>query len=282
MSEPKDRTPLPPADVIEHYATGYEADRLATGEGRLECARIREILERFLPPPPARVLDVGGGPGGHARWLSRKGYTVHIVDVVPLHVRLARESAERDGAPLASAEVGDARSLSSGDGAVDAVLLFGPLYHLTDRAERLEALREAHRVLGPDGVLLAAGISRFASTFDGLRRGYLRDPDFAEIASRDRKDGQHRNPTGKPEYFMDTFFHHPEELREEIREAGFPGAAVLGVEGPGWLLADFDRWWDHEEHRARLLGLARDLESEPSLLGVSAHLIAVARKSGAR
>jgi SAM-dependent methyltransferase len=158
------------------------------------------------------------------------------------------------------------------------VVLFGPLYHLTDRVDRLEALREAHRVLRPGGTLLAVAISRFASALDGLCRGFLKDPQFAKIVRRDVIDGQHINRTGRPEYFMDTFFHHPDELRAEVTEAGFVAARVYGVEGPGWLVSDFNTWWDNSEYRDRLLQLARALETEPSLSGVSAHLMAVATR----
>src|SRR5262245_58411166 len=232
----------PPGEAIaDHYASGYEADRLNQGGGRLERERTREFLGRFLPPPPATVLDVGGGPGGHACWLAARGYQVHLIDITPLHVELARQQSKgQPHAPLAGAEVGDARALPSGRQTADAVLLLGPLYHLTERGDRLQALREAHRVLRPGGTLLAAAISRFASALDGLCRGFLKDPQFAEIVRRDLTDGQHRNPTGRPEYFMDTFFHHPDELRAEVAEAGFAQARVYGVEGPGWLLPDFD------------------------------------------
>ncbi|HLV79713.1 MAG TPA: class I SAM-dependent methyltransferase [Chthonomonadaceae bacterium] len=268
-----------PEAIADHYASGFEADRLHTGEGQLERARTRELLTRFLPAAPATLLDVGGGPGGHACWLARQGYRVHLIDITPLHVQLAEEASRRQPeAPLASARVGDACALSWEAGTVDAALLFGPLYHLTDRKDRLQALREAYRVLKPGGVLLAAGISRFASTLDGLRRGFLKDPQFAEIVYQDLKDGQHRNPTGKPGYFMDTFFHHPEELGQEAAEARFTVTGVFGVEGPCWILPDFEDWWDHAEYRERFLRIARSLEKEPSLLGVSAHLIAVATK----
>ena len=77
---------------------------------------------------------------------------------------------------------------------------------------------------------------------------------------------------------MDTFFHHPDELQNELAEAGFVVTGLYGVEGPCWLLPDLDSWWDKEEYRLRLLRIARTLETEPSLLGVSAHLIAVAEK----
>jgi len=266
-------------EIAEHYRSGYEESRLNIASGQLDRERSRELLKRFLPPVPAKILDVGGGPGGHACWLAEQGHEVHLVDITPLHVEMAREASRRQPeAPIASANVGDACSLPWKDESLDAVLLFGPLYHLTDRQDRLQALREAYRVLKPGGVLLGVGISRFASTLDGLRRGVLKDPIFAEIVNEDLKTGQHRNPTGRQDYFMDTFFHHPDELRSETSEADYRITGIFGVEGPGWLVHEFDEWWNNPEHRERLMQLARILETEPSLLGLSAHVMVVANK----
>jgi hypothetical protein len=130
-------------------------------------------------------------------------------------------------------------------------------------------------------VVLAAAISRFASTLDGLKRCLFDDPEFGRIVERDLRDGQHRNPTGHLDYFTTTYFHRPEELAEEVEAAGLRHEATLGVEGPGWLLQDFDPWWADCGRRERLLAVARSLESEPALIGVSAHLVAVARKKEA-
>jgi SAM-dependent methyltransferase len=274
--EPRSPTP---ADVAGHYASGYEVDRLKTDVGRLERERSRELIRRFLPPPPATVLDVGGAGGDYACWLARLGYAVHLVDLVPLHVEEARRaSAAQPEAPLAGAEVGDARSLPWEDGRGEGCLLFGPLYHLTERGDRLAALGEARRVLKRGGVLLAAGISRFASALDGLRTGWLARADFMAMVEEDLATGRHHNPTGEPEFFMDTYFHHPDALRHEVAAAGFAEVAVHGVEGPGWLAPDFDGWWRDETRRERLLRVARAVETEPSLLGASAHLVAVGRK----
>jgi ubiquinone/menaquinone biosynthesis C-methylase UbiE len=256
-----------------------EAERLNTNGGQLERERTRELLMRFLPKAPATILDIGGGPGGYACWLAKKGYEVHLLDIMPLHVEMAIvASLEQPEAPLASASVGDARSLSWDAGTAAAVLLLGPLYHLTEKDDRLRALTEAQRVLRRGGILFAVGISRFASTMDGLRMGYLQDARFAQIVDRDLKDGQHRNPTNEPMYFTDAFFHHPDELRNEVEEAGFAVAAMYGVEGPAWLVQDFDDWWNTPEYRERLLNIARALESEPAALGISAHLMVVATK----
>src|SRR5262249_49423723 len=234
---------------------------------------------RFLPAAAATVLDIGGGPGRYACGLARQGYEVHLMDVVPFHVEMAiTASAQQPEAPLASVRVGDAKSLPWDAATADAVLLLRPLYHLTAAEDRHAALKEAHRVLKPNGTLVAVGVSRFASAMDGLRAGFLKDPVFSAIVERDLKDGHHHNASGNPMYFMDTFFHHPDELRSEITQAGFIVDGLYGIEGPGWLLQDFDDWWSTPEYRQRLLDLARTLEMEPTLIGMSAHLMAAARK----
>lgn len=268
------------SDIITHYETGSEAERLSQGVGQLELARTQELLARYLPPPPAVILDVGGGPGLYACWLAKQGYQVHLIDLVPPHVTQALQaSREQPDHPLASAAVGDARQLARRDASVDAVLLLGPLYHLTERSDRVQALREARRVVRPGGIVLGVGISRFASLLAGLVHGYLDDPEFARIVERDLREGQHRNHTNNPAYFTTAFFHHPEGLAAEFQEAGLRHEVTLGVEGPGWLLQNFDTHWNDPPKRERLLKAVRVLESEASILSVSAHLLAVCRKA---
>lgn len=252
-----------------HYVPGLERDRLVgeDGEPRLELVRSLELLERLLPPPPADVLDVGGGPGTYASQLARGGYRVVLVDLLAAHVEEARTD------PSFEAQVGDARALEHGDASFDAVLLMGPLYHLTERGDRLRALREAHRVLRPGGRLVAVSISRYASLFDGLTRN-RREPKFWNVIERDLHDGQHRTPDpDRPEWFTTAYFHHPDELRAEVAEAGFDVEAMLGIEGPGWLVED---QWADPARREQLLFAARAVEAEPTLAGLSSHLLAAA------
>jgi SAM-dependent methyltransferase len=251
-------------EIRAYYETGVERDRLAQSYSRVEFERTKEILGRFLPDR-ARVLDVGGGPGAYAEWLVDQGHEVRLVDGTPLHVQQALERAQG----RFSAAVGDACSLDEADGSYDVVLLLGPLYHLVERDQRLTALREAHRVLRAGGLVAAAAISRFASLLDGLLQRYLGDPRFWEIVQQDLADGQHRSPG---EFFTTAFFHHPDELAAEVEEAGFVLADVLGVEGPGWLLIDRADSYDD------IVRVARAVESEPTVIGTSAHLLAVARK----
>jgi SAM-dependent methyltransferase len=267
----------PPSEVRDHYEIDIvEAQRLSRGAGQLELARTQEIVRRHLPPGPLRIHDVGGGAGAHAAWLADDGHTVHVVDPMPSHVEAARRLANHSR--RITAEVGDARSLTADSESADAVLLLGPLYHLTDRADRVRALEEAARLVRPGGPVFVAAISRFASLLDGLRRELLFDPRFRSIVEQDLRDGQHRNPERVPHWFTTAYFHHPSELPDEAGAAGLDCIEVLGVEGvAGWFADVFERW-DHPDDRDAILSAARAVESEPSLVGASAHLLMVARR----
>jgi SAM-dependent methyltransferase len=207
--------------MVAHYRRGDEGARLSrTGHSRLELVRMRELLTRFLPPVPARVLDIGGATGVHAEWLAAAGYDVHLIDPVPEHVRSARAYG------TFTAAEGDARRLHEPDASADAVLMLGPLYHLTSPGDRLAALREAYRVLRPGGVVLAAAIGRYMALLDWAATGGLTESIAAKLKPV-VATGTHDPSLG----FTTAHFHLPDELRDEVTTAGFADVSVLGIEG---------------------------------------------------
>ncbi|MBM2616127.1 methyltransferase domain-containing protein [Actinoplanes sp. LDG1-06] len=255
-------------EILDYYLRGGERDRLSAGAGRLEFLRTWDVLVRALPEAPADVLDVGGATGVYAKPLAEAGYRVTVVDPVGEHVAVA------GALPGVSAVRGDARDLPAEDASADAVLLFGPLYHLQDRSERVAAWREAARVVRPGGLVVAATISRFASMFDGFVKGFYRDPEFRPVVEQALADGRHSNPGGVPRWFTSAYFHRPEETAGEVADAGLRLSRVVSVEGPLWMsssaLADF------LDEPSLLLEMLRRVEEEPSLLGASSHLLTVA------
>jgi ubiquinone/menaquinone biosynthesis C-methylase UbiE len=269
-----------PEEVVDFYSRSSERLRLQQGRARLELVRVQEILGRRLPPPPSVVVDVGGGAGVHATWLARRGYEVHLVDPVPLHVEQALEaSAAQPDTPLASVSLADARTLSFADQSVDAALLLGPLYHLPERADRIAALTEARRVLRPGGTLVAIAISRYAWLLDGLATGRaFTRPDALARAAQGIATGLMANPERAPRRFTTAYLHHQADLEAEVRESGFEVDALLGVEGPGWLLQAFDAAWSDAARRETLLEIARLVEEERELIAASTHMLAVARR----
>jgi ubiquinone/menaquinone biosynthesis C-methylase UbiE len=272
---------IPPSfdrSIAAYYDQAPEETRLEQLPFVLEEIRTRELIQRYAPAPPATVLDVGGGAGAYAMWLTDAGYAVHLVDASSRLVAEARRRSASLPRPLTSCQVGDARRLEFADGFADIILLLGPLYHLTDAADRAGALGEAFRVLKTGGLLFAAAISRYASALDGMSRDLFQDPRFRSIVEADLAEGQHRNPTERLDYFTTAYFHRPEDLQAEVQGAGFGVESVYGLEGPGWFLPDLAERWADPRRRSDLLRLAKQLEAEPAILGISAHLLAVARK----
>ncbi|AEV86060.1 type 11 methyltransferase [Actinoplanes sp. SE50] len=254
--------------IVTYYETRYEeATRLERRpQSRLERIRTLELLREVLPAAPARILDVGGGPGAYARELLADGHHVRLVDLVPAHVDQARA-----GHPPIDAVVGDARSLPEPDRSQDATLLLGPLYHLHDRADRIRAIREAIRVTRPGGPIAVAAISRFAGPLDFTATARFDDRTLAE-ARRLLTDGVNDTSIG----FTHAYFHRIAELTAECQEAGLTDVVVHGVEGPGWPAAEAAQHGPHAESVFQgALHLARLYSTEPELVAVSSHLLAL-------
>jgi SAM-dependent methyltransferase len=270
------QTPEPPTvreDILAYYAQGKEDARLREGgapAGRLEFWRTQDVLRRLLPATPARVLDVGGGSGVHAEWLARDGHEVELVDPVPLHI----EQAAR--IPGVTARLGDARGLPADDAAHDVVLMLGPLYHLPERADRVRALAEAYRVVRPGGLVVGATINRFAPLHDLLREERYFDPLTRARTDAVLADGRH--PYHDDGFFTVAHFAQPDAAVAEFTAAGLAVQGQYGVEGVAWLMGGVEAWLADPERREAVLAACRHIESEPSLLGASGHLLTAGRR----
>jgi S-adenosylmethionine-dependent methyltransferase len=244
---------------------------------RTEFALTLRALAEYLPPPPARVLDCGSGPGRYAIELARQGYEVTLFDLSAGCLRLAEEKAAEAGVTLAAYEQGAATDLSRfPDDAFDAVLLMGPLYHLLEEAERQQALAEAHRVLKPGGFLFAAFISRYAS----IRWAAAHEPtwplEHPELTDMILTKGV-LPPRGESDAEFVAYFAHSTEVVPLLRNVLFEIVAVLGVEGLVSMVENevnalsgeaWDTWVD----------LNYRIAADPSIHGCVEHLLVVAVK----
>ena len=272
--------PRTPDEILAFYALGLEQGRLDADYFPLERARTQELVLRHLAPPPGVVLDVGGAAGAYAFWLADAGYEVHLVDPVPLHVEQALAHVEGAREPGSRERAARRRALAA--------------FRRCERPCRPDARAalSPHRTRGP-----VAGARRGAPRSPPRRRRLrgshlalrlargrparlaLRRPGLRELVERDLAYGQHRNDTGDARYFTTAFFHHPAELAEEIAVSGLTLVDLFAVEGSAAAtMPDFPRRWADPTSRERLLTFLRAVESEPTLLGVSPHLLAVARR----
>ena len=109
--------------------------------------------------------------------------------------------------------------------------------------------------------------------------GHFEDPRFEAVVERGLRDGRHENPERHPRWFTTAYFHLPGELAAEVTEAGFDPLGVVAVEGPGEVVPDLGAWLDDPARREMLLRAIRRVEAEPTMLGSSPHMLALATRA---
>jgi len=263
-------------ELIKDFYDNYNEDGRLTRHD-LEFTRSKETISRYLSEDKMNIADIGGASGVYSFWLASLGHDVHLLDLTPKHIEQAKAKAESTGVHLKEYLCGDARQLPYENEFFDITLTMGSLYHLQERDDRVAVLRESHRVLKEGCPVICAIISRYASMIDGFKFSLVKDKNFREILSHDIETGLHNNPKKIPNYFTTAYLHTPDEIIDELEEAGFSSATLFAVEGFANAL-NTDELIKNQEITPHLLEYLRKTESVPELLGISGHIIAVGRK----
>ncbi|HVW14742.1 MAG TPA: methyltransferase domain-containing protein [Mucilaginibacter sp.] len=263
-------------DIDDFYSTTSEEGRVQLGLGPLEFERNKELIGRFLPKKSV-IIDVGGGPGIYAGWLAGLGHDVHLVDPVEKHIKQANKRSKQAKKPF-KASLGEAQQLDFADNFADVAVLHGPLYHLQQKKERLKALAEGRRVLKPGGILLGFAINHSASAIAALLNGFIHSPEIYEMCRQELATGVHHPPKNMPGVLPSAYFHRPQQLKEELEEAGLTYVNTYAVEGMIWLDKNYFESRSDEKKKTAIMELLRLTESDPELLTVSPHMMIAGRK----
>jgi len=264
-------------NIIEYYDDYNENNRLSEKHS-IERIRTQLIIERYLDSKKQKIIDIGGGTGIYSFWLAEKGYEVNLLDFVPRHINIANEKNKKSEIKLNKIEIGNATNLSYEDNTFDYALLFGPLYHLLEKSSRIKAIHEASRVIKKGGYIFISYISKFASLIDGFKNDYIQDDQFVSILNNDLISGNHINNTGKPCYFMDTYFHSLNDINSEIIEAGNKVDKIIGIEGFSAIIDKLEIKMNDNKYKEYLLKKIEETEEEKSLIGMSSHIMAIIKK----
>jgi SAM-dependent methyltransferase len=265
------------SEIVDYYSAYDEEGRLGD-ENSIEFLRSADIIARTLPAHRNEILDVGGAAGRYSFWLAGLGHEVTLIDMTPKHISQAALTNESSVHRLKAIALGNACELPFGDATFDAVLLMGPLYHITDRPLRVVAIREALRVLRSGGVLFLAYISRFASMVDGFKFDLVLDEAFRNILDVDLENGKHLNNSGNPKYFTTAYFHHPDDIAGEIADAGAAMDKMYAVEGFANCIPNVAEKMKDGEYRSYLFDKLKATEEDKSIIGISSHLMATVIK----
>lgn len=147
---------------IEQYYNKFNEDkRLTSRHGRVEYyvtntyihRALEEILsERKCDRHDIKIMDIGAGTGAYCVPLAEEGYDVSAVELVKHNLGLLKHKSS-----LVDARQGNALNLKRfKDNTFDVTLLFGPMYHLFSKEDKLKALSEAKRITKPGGTIFIA------------------------------------------------------------------------------------------------------------------------------
>ena len=238
------------------------------------------IMGKYLPPPPARVLDVGSGPGRYAIALAKQGYQITLFDLSGEELALARRMAQEAGVAgrIEGYEQGTASDLSRfAGGQFDCVLVMGPLYHVITEDARLAVVRESLRVLRRGGVVVAAIINHLGVARDGLTKfpEQYSQPEILGLASSYTLHVQVEQETP----FTEAYFAHPLELRRWYEEAGAETIGMAAQEGiAGGLREQCRRLAADPAAWQNWVQIVLATCEDPTILGGSEHTLYVGRK----
>ena len=185
-------------------ASGGKRDALAPADlkpvdefhtGGLQATR--DLLEQVAVDATSRVLDIGCGVGGTARFLvETRGAQVTGIDLTADYVDVARRLTQEVGLE-AKFEVASALDLPFGDSEFDVATMFHVGMNIEDKATLMS---EVSRVLAPGGMFALFDVMR-------LGKGALTFP----------------FPWAEQEEF--SFVAPPEAYREAAADAGFEPVA---------------------------------------------------------
>ena len=219
--------------VKSYYSVFNEWDRLDAPEGKLEFDLTMPIITNYLHQK-AEILDLGGGPGRYTIELAKLGHSLHLADLSQKLLDVAKKRIDEFGIEnVKSITQINAVDLSVyADSSFDVVLLFGPLYHLTNEAERLSCIKEVNRVLIPNGLVFAAFIPYLSGAIGVAgRMFYFPDQVSVKTLKKVFEGGIFNNNANRG--FQEGYYPTSDEVVSLFSDNGFSKILLRSIRGWG-------------------------------------------------
>ncbi|MGF7049943.1 ubiquinone/menaquinone biosynthesis C-methylase UbiE [Paenibacillus sp. DS2015] len=268
-------------EIIDYYSSFDEWGRL--DREPLEFTINWHFMKQYLPRL-GTILDNGAGPGKYAMELAKLGHLVTLSDITPTLVDVARNKASQLDLldHFNGFHVLDATHLEGiQDETFDASLMLGPLYHLQQEDERLKAVKELYRVTKNNGIVFVAFQTRIRMLLMSLQNPHVWKPnDNIEAINQFHDTGIfNHSDQGR---FTGVYYFNVEEIKPFMESNGFETMELIGSTNIGAILTnEQQQYWaeQSEEEYKKFIDLLIRTAKDPSVLGVSSHLLYIGRKT---
>ena len=156
------------------------------------------------------------------------------------------------------------------DNTFDLTLLFGPMYHLMTKEEKIQALSEAKRVTKPGGIILVAYVmNEYAVVVYGIQENHLEE----SVKNGTLDASYHTVPAADSLYA----FERIEDIDGYNQAVGLKREKILSPDGPANYIRPFVNQLSEESYE---LFVAYQLKvcERPDLIGAGAHTVDILRK----
>lgn len=265
--------------IRSYYSMFNENARLcADPSGQLEFMMTMKKLRRFLQPS-STILDLGGASGAYTFPLAREGHTLYLADLSPALIQQAKDKLAADPTPgIRSCDVVNALDLSRyPDGMFDAVLLFGPLYHLLAEEERQQCVREVHRVLRAGGQVFAAFIPKLSGAIAIVDRACFAPHQVnRENLHHVFRTGQFINNASTG--FQEGYYPTSDEIVSLFGTNSFEKMHLSSIRGFAYEKEEAIFSLQDEAVRSEVLALAEETSEDPSIIETCGHALYIGKK----
>jgi 2-polyprenyl-3-methyl-5-hydroxy-6-metoxy-1,4-benzoquinol methylase len=254
--------------LLEDYYSHFEEDkRLKSRHGQVEfITSMKYIHEVLREDKNLKILDIGAGTGAYSVYLSNEGYDVTAVELVEHNIKIFKSKNSN-----VKIHQGNALDLSMfNDDTFDVVLLFGPMYHLLKKEEKIKALSEAKRVTKKGGIIL---ISYYMNDYAIITYGFIKKHILEAIENKQVDENYHMLNLAEDLYSMVRI----EDIDGFNEEVGLSRIKIIAADGASNYIRVYLNKLSEDEFKEFIKYHLTTCERS-DLLGASAHLLDIVRK----
>lgn len=254
---------------IEKYYNKFNEDkRLTRRHGIVEFTTSMKYIKDYLKTMDnPKIIDIGAGTGKYSVALAEEGYDVTAVELVKKNLSQIKLKSDK-----VKAFEGNALKLKRfKDNTFDLTILFGPLYHLFTKEDRIKALSEAKRVTKKGGIILSAYyMNEYAVLIHGFRDNFIKQ----NIEQGKLDESFHIQTTTEDIYSMVRI----EDIDELNKSVGLSRLKIIASDGASDYMRPILNKMDDETFEL-FIKYHLSICERADLIGASSHVVDITQKN---